>query len=161
MDSEDNIKPFIARRFILPFIVSFFVNILLICNELNTGFENIFNGDNNLTCLVFILTQIVNSSIIALVVFAIGSYNLYIGYIRYNRLQSHSETSYFIFILSFVTSFVVFYYFVKSSFQSISTKSLSAQISTDSRLQFQCTLFLLSHIGLFVLYRLNSYFENK
>ena len=140
MDSEDNIQPLIGRRFILPFIVLFFVNIFVICYELNTGFENIFNGTNNFACTVFILTQTVNSSIIVLVVMTIS---LYIAY----KFESHREFAYLIVVLSPVTSVFTSLVFTDTWGRSISTDSLGAQMSADSRLQIQCSVLLVTQIG--------------
>ena len=145
MDSEDNIQSFIGRRFILPFIVLFSVNILVICYELNTGFENIFNEENNFACTVFILTQVLNSLIIALVVMTIS---LYIGY----KLESHRNVSYFIVVLSPITSFFTSCVLTEIWCRSINTEPFGAQMSADSRLQIQCTVLLVTQIGLFVLY---------
>ena len=56
MDSEDN-QPLNERQIILPFIALFFVNILLICYELNTGFEH--NSDEMIIFkVVYILIQV-------------------------------------------------------------------------------------------------------
>ena len=145
MDSYDNIQPLIGRRFILPFIVSFFANILLFCYELNTGFEHILNQKNPsfILVLVFGITQIVNSWIIASVVIAIS---IDIG------SKFHIKATDFIFLLTFTSFFVIFFVCLGISCLSISTKSLVDKMSTDSRLQIQCTVLLVSQIGLFVSY---------
>ena len=150
MDSYDNIKPLIGRRFILPFIVSFFVNILIICYELNTGLENISN--EMIRCVIFAfvfgITQIVNSSIIAFAVFAISL-----------DITSNCEShiGFMVLIISGILFFVIFAVRFGISFLSILTISLVAQMSTDSRLQIQCIVLLVSQIGLFVSYYWTKY----
>ena len=144
MDSYDNIQPLIGRRFILPFIILFFANILLICYELNTGIEHILNEKNRsfIFKLVFSTTQSLNSWIIAFVALPIGFY-----------IASHIKASGFIVILSiFVTFFVILFACVGICGLSMSTISFGAQLSADSRLQIQCTVLLVTQIGLFVLY---------
>ena len=149
MDSYDNIQPLIGRRFILPFIILFFANILLICYELNTGFEHIFKERKRSVIfnLVFSITQTLNSSIIAFVVTAIS---IYIA------SKSHIKDSGFNVIIVFLTLFTIFFGTIFVCFGIsclyMSTESFGALLSTDSRFQIQCTLLLVSQIGLFVSY---------
>ena len=147
MDSYDNIQPLIGRRFILPFILLFFANILLICYELNTGIEHILNEIKSSVIFPFVFstTQIVNSWIIALVAFPIGFYIA-------SKYQTHSKASDLIIFLTFVTFFVILFVCAGICVLSMSTISLVAQLSTDSRLQIQCTVLLVTQIVLFVLY---------
>ena len=146
MDSYDNIKPLIGRRFILPFIVSFFVNILVICYELNTGFEHISN--EKIRCVIFALVlgipQIVNSLIIA---FAVTAISIYIG--SKSHIKVHDLL---ILLISFTLFFAIFVVCFGICLFSITHRSLVAQMSTDSRLQIQCSVLLVSQIGLFVSY---------
>ena len=136
MNSEDNIQPLIGRRFILPFIALFFANILFFCYELNTGFEQKINERLNLLKLVFVITIEVNAVITALT-------SITICEIIGNKYNFGKTYKYFPTILSFVTYSVCY---------AARNCSLAFEISTDSRLQMQCTIFLVSEIGLFVLY---------
>ena len=64
MDSINNIQPSIRRVFILSFVALFFINILLICYEINTGFEKKSDEMNRINAIDFILSNNVNSMII-------------------------------------------------------------------------------------------------
>ena len=133
MVSKDNIQPLIGRRFILPFIALFFVNILLICYEINTGFEDISDKKNIywmkfVFLIIFVITQTVNAMIISW-------FGLLIGVFIGSVFDFMDKFFGFLFVVSlwmitFAGCFITSFY------------ALLGEMSADSRLQIQCTILL-------------------
>ena len=130
MISKDIIQRLLRRRFILPLIALFLVNILLICYEPNTGSEQkfFFNG-----------FQCINATIIAM------SLNIIATKIA---LKYHYFRKIIIFLGSILggVSLVIF-----DVCDKVSQNSMDGQMSDDSRLEIRCTQLIVSQIALIVL----------
>ena len=133
LNSEDIINLLIAIRFVQPFIISFLFNTLFICYELNTGFEHILNERNSFFNIVFTIMQTMNAVVIGVVVIAI------VSEICWKYHFSKKTFIYFGSILSIGISWVCLF----GSFYS-----LLSEISADSRLKIQCSILLVTQIGL-------------